>query len=422
MADKFSIEVLEQDKFIKRNDSTKAITNPSMFAATGGPTPDGLLSNEIFGITKDERSGIYGYIDLKDYYLNPYCYKIWSKIDKNLRACVYETDTFIIDKNGFLIQDDNGDTGLKFLYKNRKNIKFKQTKKDEFLKALDQAKNNDTLFLNKLIITPPFYRDVDTTTNGRVGVGEINKLYIALINSINATSDIEDYGLDMSGAIRGRIQETITEIYNWYTLGESIIGGEHTGAGIFKKFGAMRRTVMGKTTDYAVRLVISAADIEQDSVKDLMVDLDYSAIPLASMLIIAYPFIIYELRSLFNNEFGGKQYYSDIDSKGNIQQVTLDNPQIAFSDDVLDKEINEFIHGYSNRFKPIKVPNKEGKDINLRLKGYSITADEYAAGKRDGILVERDLTWMDLFYIAACKASEDKMAIIVRYPINKSVA
>jgi hypothetical protein len=54
------------EDFIKKNPSTEEITNPIYFVRPGVPTPDGLLSNDIFGITKEERSGIWGYIDLSD--------------------------------------------------------------------------------------------------------------------------------------------------------------------------------------------------------------------------------------------------------------------------------------------------------------------------------------------------------------------
>ena len=61
--------LLDVDKFIRAN-QLKEITNPVFF---NGPTPteDGLLSNEIFGITKAERSGIYAYIDLGGPFFNP---------------------------------------------------------------------------------------------------------------------------------------------------------------------------------------------------------------------------------------------------------------------------------------------------------------------------------------------------------------
>ena len=96
--DKLKLEILDIEKFVKMNEC-KVITNPIFFASVGSPTPDGLLSNEIFGLTKDERSGIFAYLDLKEKFIQPYFYKIWLKLDKNLRSCVYETKNFIIDKN-----------------------------------------------------------------------------------------------------------------------------------------------------------------------------------------------------------------------------------------------------------------------------------------------------------------------------------
>ena len=93
---KFKIDQLDQERLIKNN-GLPMVTNPVIFNAGNGPTSDGLLSNELFGITKDERSGIFGYIDLKEKFLNPYYYKVWLKIDKNLRACIYETERFKIN-------------------------------------------------------------------------------------------------------------------------------------------------------------------------------------------------------------------------------------------------------------------------------------------------------------------------------------
>ena len=425
MSRRFHIEQLDQNKFIKINDSTKEITNPSLLNATNGPTPDGLLSNEIFGITKDERAGIYGYIDLHEYFIQPYYYKIWLKIDRELKGYIYETQNFKIDSKGFLIPDDSGDTGIASIRKNLDKIKFKDTSQQEFIKALTDGKNKGLFFTNKLIVTPPFFRDIDTSKGGRIGVNEINKLYINLLNKIRALKESNDYGFDMKGGIRGQIQDIMLEIYNWYTVGESIIGGEHTGSGIFKKFGAMRRSVMAKTTDNSARLVVSAANINANSQNELICDMDYSAIPLAAALTTMYPFVIYWLRQYFINEFGGISTYTYIDKKGegDIKELELDNPLMDFSDDRFDKEINEFIHGYSNRLKPIKVPNKENKDIYMKFKGYSITKEEYKNGiTENDTIIDRYVTWTDLFYIACCKAAEDKVAIIARYPINKSVA
>lgn len=417
MAKHFYIEQLDQKKLIKNND-LKEITNSALFNAVSGPTADGLLSNEIFGITKFERAGIFAYIDLHEKFINPYFYKIWLKIDKNLRGCVYETQTFKIDSDGYLVADDNGETGIKFLIKNIDKINFKNTKRDQFLKVLHDAKAKNKLFTDKFVVIPPFYRDVNND-GGKIGVGEVNKLYVHIMNNVKALKESSDYGIDMGGGTRGRIQDLLLETYNWFTVGETVIGGEHTGSGIFKKFGAMRRSVMSGTVDNSVRLVISAPNINANSRSDLMVDLDYSAVPLSAALATMYPFIIHHLRNFFNNEFGGKTTYNYIDKNGKPKEVELGNIQLEFSDDRFDKEINEFIHGYSNRLKPIIIPNTEGKKIYYRFKGYNITKEQYAAGIREtGSVVDRDMTWADLFYIVACEAAEDKHAVISRYPME----
>lgn len=417
MAQSLQLEQLDQDRFIKAN-NLKEVTNPVMFQHGNRPTPDGLLSYEIFGITTEERSGIFAYIDLKERFIQPYYYKIWLKIDRNLRACVYETQNFVIDKDGYLVPDDNGDTGLAWLEKNLSKINFKNTKKNTFLEALMDAKAKKKLFTDKLIVIPPYYRDVNTNTSGKVGVGEINKLYINLLNSVKGLNESNMYGLSMIGGTRGRIQDILQEIYNWFTVGESVIGGEHTGSGIFKKFGVMRRSVMSKTTDNSARLVISASNINVNSKEDLMVDMDYSSIPLSAACVVAYPFVIYELRQYFNNEFGGKIRYPVL-YNGRLTTIELLNPLIEFSDDRFDAEMNEFIHGYSNRFKAIEIPNTEGLKAHMRFKGYSITPEEYARGIREnGKMIERDLTWVDVLYMACCAATEDKVAIISRYPID----
>lgn len=420
---KFKIEQLDQNRLIKVNE-LKQITNPVMFNAGNGPSSDGLLSNEIFGITKEERSGIFAYLDLNKKFIQPYYYKIWLKIDRNIRSCVYETQSFRINSDGYLVLDENGETGIDFLVKNIEKINFKDTKKDVLLKALMDGKKKNLIFTTKFIIIPPYYRDVETNSSGRVGVGEINKLYVNLMNNIRALSETVDYGLNVSGGVRGKIQDIMLEIYNWFTVGESIVGGEHTGAGIFKKFGVMRRSVMSKTTDNSARLVLSSANINVNTKEDMMVNLDYSALPLSACCVVAYPFMIYELRQFFGNEFGGKLTYPYYVKKtGEVSQVELEDPLIEFSDERFDKEINEYIYGWSNRLKPIYVPNKENIPLTLRFKGYSITEEEYARGIREnGKVIERDLTWMDLLFICANRAVNGKVALITRYPVNKSAA
>ena len=53
-------ELLDPDKLVKVND-LKEVINPVFFIRNSVPTPDGLLSNEIFGITKYDRANTFAY-------------------------------------------------------------------------------------------------------------------------------------------------------------------------------------------------------------------------------------------------------------------------------------------------------------------------------------------------------------------------
>ena len=88
MEEHFLLEPLDPNKFIKVNE-LKEITNPIFFTKNNSPTPDGLLSNEIFGITKDERAGTFAYIDLaNEVFMHPLHYKIWGKLDSKIKDSV----------------------------------------------------------------------------------------------------------------------------------------------------------------------------------------------------------------------------------------------------------------------------------------------------------------------------------------------
>ena len=121
-----SAEILDQDKFIKRN-NVKEITNPVFFERAGVPTVDGLLSNEIFGITKDERAGTYGYIDLHGTFIDPSIYKAMIKLDSNFKKVVSGIGNWAINSKGELVEDEKGSNGVDFIKANFDKIKFKET-------------------------------------------------------------------------------------------------------------------------------------------------------------------------------------------------------------------------------------------------------------------------------------------------------
>lgn len=410
----FKPEILDPEKLIKFNE-LKEITNPIIFSRDNIPSSDGLLSNEIFGIIKDDRANIFGYIELQEYFFNPLIYKIWSRLDRRIRTIIYGTKTYkIVD--GDFVEDDDGETGIDFIRKNIDKIKIKTTKsnkRDKNIALIEKTKKENLLFMNKCIVIPAFYRDVNTNTKGYTGVGDINKLYISLLLSVKTIKELSDYGLNLSHTVRGRIQEILVNIYNWYTNG--VIDGNSVGTGLAAKDGIIRSSVLSKTSDYASRLVLSAPSVDVERYTDLEVDLDHSAIPLSSICVNLYPFMIFNIRRFFEYEFSGYRYPYKDKKTGEIKYLTVKDPQIEFSDGRLKKELDRFIRGYSNRFIPISVPNEEEKLVYMKFRGKHTSKFEDSEATT---LVNRRLTWCDVIYIAAVESIKNKHVLVTRYPVD----
>lgn len=209
--------------------------------------------------------------------------------------------------------------------------------------------------------------------------------------------------------------------------------------------GLIKRGTLYKTVDYSARLVMSAPDVSGEEIDDLMIDMNHAALPLAAALCCFKPFIVFWLRRFFENRFAGKMEYPIAINKDEFIYVPLVDYQIAFSDVELEKQIERFIHGYSNRFIPIELPvdkeefarrvkNNELKTstgkkadlktlkFNMGFGGYRLnSAKEYDKTKKEyapELKIERVITWCDLFYMAACDVTEDKMVLITRFPID----
>lgn len=414
------VDLVDPDKLVEVN-NLREVTNPVFFVRNGVPSPDGLLSNEIFGITKYDRANTFAYIDLYETFINPLIYKMWCKSDSGIKDCVHGIRRFTITDNGELKEDLNGETGIKFLIKNIDKFKLKRTsskRRDMQVNFLEKYMGTPQMLIKKFIVCPAFYRDVNND-KGKVAIGAINELYRNLIVFVKALRESADYGLNLSDATRGRIQETLTQIYDWFGSGTTI-NGEKTSDVIPGKLGVLRMSVMSKTTDYASRLVLSAPELKVEKLDDIEADLDYSVLPLASACVNFLPFIMYHVRRFFENEFSGDSIIPAIDKDNTIKYLHPKDYQIEFSDERIKKEIDRFCTGFSNRFIPIEVPTIEGPVVRTRFKGRSISAEDFAnkADLSKYPIQDRDLTWCDILYMAAVEATADKHILITRYPID----
>ncbi len=434
--------ILNIEKFVKVN-LLKEISNPVFF---NGPVPteDGLLSNEIFGITKAERSGIYAYIDLGSNFIHPLIYKTLCKLNNKIESIINGTEYFIINDSGELIPSDDGDTGIDWFKRNFNKIKFKKNESSSRNKRIDFIeKCKNEMWITKYIVIPPYYRDVDTRDAG-IGVGEINKLYSSLIMATKSLKETAGFGLTLSDVTKARVQNILVQIFDWFGNGTTI-NGQETPANLPGKMGLVKRGLMYKTVDYSARLVMSAPDVSGEDIDDLMVDMNHAALPLAAALCCFKPFIMFWLRRFFENTFAGRLEFPVNINENETVMVPLVDYQIVFSDIELDKQIERFIHGYSNRFIPIELPvdkeeltrkikNKElksvdGKNVDIKklntcllFSGYKLNnSNEFDKTKKEyspQLKIKRRITWCDLFYMAACDVTEDKMVLITRFPID----
>lgn len=425
----FVLKPLDVKKFIKGRE-LKEITNPIFFNKLNSPTSDGLLSNEIFGITKVDRAETFAYISLQnEVFINPLMYTIWKTLDNKIPNIVHGIKNYRIDSKGNFVEDEEGDTGIPFLYKNMDKIKFKHSDSNSrqmYIKFLNEYKK--FLYIKEMIVIPAYYRDV-LTGKSRVGVGDLNKLYNALIVSTRSLKESSEYGLTVANSLRGRIQGIICQIYQWLAndsnVETGVIKGLKSGSGMAKKKGILRRAVLSKTPAYSSRLVLSSPDNCVETMADMQVDLDHAALPLAAAIVNLKPFILYYIRKFFDRELGASPYYEYINPKGKLERITLKNYLIEFSDERILKEMDRFVHGFSNRFIDIPLPNKEGKRVRLKFKGSLVPKTDVDKYRGDNIkdyndlpIVDRPMTWCDLFYIAAVECSSDKCALITRFPID----
>lgn len=417
---RLKVKLPDVEDFVKKND-VKEITNPVFFIRDGIPTPDGLLSNEIFGITKEERANIWGYIDLQGTYLHPLIYKLWGKMDSSIKNIVHGLKSYRIDSHGYIIEDENGETGLDFLVKNIEKIKIKESDSRERRNNIKFIMSNkDRIFIKKMLIIPPFYRDV-LSGKGKVEVGQLNKYYSSLLVATKSLRETQDMGFSLGDATKGRVEELLLNIYKCITGTSNV---PEDGVGLSGKLGLISMNALAKTVDYGTRLILSAPQLKVERLEDIMVDMEHCALPLASAIVNFKPFVVFQVKRFFENEFGGGTTLQFIGKGGKLVQGTPKDPMVVFSDERIEQELKKFVYGFSNRFEEVTVPviTEDGKEhqASMVFKGRNITPEQYQRGEVEGesSLIDRKLTWCDILYMATCEAVSDKCVLITRYPIE----
>ena len=416
------IWITPQDEFQQLN-GLQEVTNPVSFEKGMVPTPDGLFSTEIFGMNTYDRRHTWAYIDLKNHYLTPKAYVTLKALNRNFEAVIYGTRKFRIE-NGVLEPDEEkGDTGIEWLYKNWNKINFPKNDSNKRNARIDMLNNykKDELFMTKFGVCPAFYRDVNMSNSqsGRPKIPEINDKYAAILRNVSMIETATNFDF-MINSIIGKTQGLLNEIYDM--MKEKING----------KNGYLRRSILGKSIDYCGRIVITATPYDNDSVQDQHINFYYTGVPLSHCCAQLTPFIVWWLNGFFRSEIiAHKDQFPVMNNRGEMAYVHLDNPETVFNDDFVDKNLTRWINNPASRFDlielPIKKEDREKFSVKgpryVIFKGYAYTSSTMVRravetkSNDTGKLVERPITWTDLLYMAAKNMSEDKHVEITRYPM-----
>lgn len=388
------LKLLDMDKFVAVNGLVE-ITDP-VYLEHKKPTPEGLFSREIFGITQYDRSTVWAYMDLGAKFLHPLAavnFKAYGTMFENM---IYSLKNYRFENGKFIEDEENGETGVDFLYSHYDEIEWRETpsiSSSERIKFLKQGK--DKLFITKFPICPPYYRDINDNSN--IGIPVVNELYKKIISQSSALKRGGTFSF-FGNLTKSNIQRTIVDIYNHYI---SLVKGKN---------GILRKSVMGRNVTYGTWLVVSAPVISGERYTDMSVDFDHFGYPLAAVLSMFKPFILHEIKEFFENEFIRTGTVGHRSNDGEIKQLHYIDPMSEFTNDFINNKISQFINGHSTRFEAIKTPtNHENIKGYLSLKGRFKGSTEIST---------RALTWTDVFYLAAVRAVANKHSVQSRYPIE----
>lgn len=403
-------QLLDMDKFIRIN-QLRECTNP-IFIDRRIPTPDGVLSYEIFGTSQEERKSRMAYIDLHGHYMHPLAAVKLASYDRTMSKVLMSQGRWRLDKDTLVEDPENGDSGPEFLYSIWGKVKPKKSKdtsdiSEEELSHAKEAINEfyqqdrDKLFITKFLVIPAFYRDINAQSAdaSKKSTNVLNSYYSSLIAYTQSLNMYTDSFTNMSRLTRARVQNILNSIYQ--TLAIEKVKGQPS------KFGMLRRSLQGKNINYSARLVITAPILMRQSYQDVQVKYGYACLPLAYALSCFMPFMIHELKSFYDREFiqGGK--LPVINSENKLEYRTFSG---SYEVNDITEMIVRYIKSPGNRFDLAKTPpDVDGKQYGMTLTGRFNRAEANTT-------IPATIT--DIMYLVAHRALRDKHILITRYPLD----
>lgn len=406
------IDLLDIDAFIDIN-GLQEIYSPIIFQRGGVPSPNGLLSNEIFGMNVKQRRSTFAYIDLKTHLLHPHAYKalirVYPAIDRIISGANYVS---IVD--GKIVDDpENGHTGLEYIYEHWNEIKWERSSDEasmrkERLDVITEVPRS-VLFIDKYIVIPVFYRDINKSGGG-AETDPLNTLYTKIIRLASIIGGRDMFDFSYHGNIFA-LQRLLVELYDTF---------KHK---LERKNGMIRKYLMGKNVSYCTRSVISNPLFHANSPDNLEIPFDTVGVPLGQACVLVYPFIVRWLKNFFEREFIAVQEIKttmDIGPNGEtISTSKIYKPEIYFDEKYIRNLVDSYTSDPESRFDPILVPIIESGATKPVYRPVAFTGKRLKANSNEEMsgIGTRPLTATDLLFLAATDSLRGKHVLITRYPV-----
>jgi hypothetical protein len=268
------LQILDVNKFIT-SQNLKEVVNTKMVSSKNFE-PGSLWDPLIFGnVGSNMRKTRYAYVNLGTNAIHPQLYPMIKSLSPEMSKLLSNKSSFVFTNKKLIEDIDNGRTGIGYLIENIDNIDFtKCCKKEKIEDAKYLESIRKQMLIDKWIIMPAAYRDIDTSKGSFQQVSEINDFYKYLIYLRQQISG--DYELD--SVVIDKIEQTLLKVVTWC---QSMLKS---------KKGLMRGNMLKKTIDYSCRLVLDSSP---------NIDLGYIGLPWHALMSIFEPIFTYNLFNKF---------------------------------------------------------------------------------------------------------------------------
>lgn len=432
----FNIAPLHVDNFIKNNGLLEVTSHLIWEPSSTNLHPDGLFSEGIFGqIGSPERFSRIGFIslntkilapvifknviDLKPVYSDIMAGKTYAKFNAKLKELIPCEKTVV-----------GADTGFTFFIEHFDKLEFPVTSshtRTMKIKVVEKAKSMGCAIIERMLVLPAGLRDIKQEGD-KFEIEEINKIYGSLLSlSMEVNNSVTSPSLaKIYDGIKYNIQLKVYELYDTH---KTFLEGK-------SGFGQRRYSRRGLA--YGTRNVVTGATMKGASPDDpTYLKQDETLIGLFQCTKMYQPLVINQLRSIF---------YGQIFSQGVLRVPAIDpkTKKIIYIE-VSDAEINrtlgsdsleDLINSFQNvhmRIKPVSIrdvnngyywlflvydePSETGDDKIYILRNVDDFI-EFMESKGHTVKQEhiRSLTYLEMFYLATFRATQDKYCTITRYP------